>query len=253
MAKTINVTGKGDVTFVMPDDNVTLQPVFGIDTGDEDVPGYTLDYTTVGNGTIPEGWRTTDGTDIHEYPNSFGSGARVMVGFGGYQGKGLYWRNTSAEYGQQSAFPLNLEPGSYKFIWAMAAWKGTPKYKASILSSDTGSTLITSAELTATPNADGSTTSNLSTAKKQELEFTVSQKGKYIISFQASGGGYQEFLLLDCRVSKIDDGTGIQLVNAANGESTAVYDLNGRRVSNEAKGMLILRTADGKTRKIIRK
>ena len=253
MAKTINVTGKGDVTFVMPDDNVTLQPVFGIDTGDEDVPGYTLDYTTVGNGTIPEGWRTTDGTDIHEYPNSFSSGARVMVGFGGYQGKGLYWRNTSAEYGRQSAFPLNLEPGSYKFIWAMAAWKGTPKYKASILSSDTGSTLITSAELTATPNADGSTTANLSTAKKQELEFTVSQKGKYIISFQASGGGYQEFLLLDCRVSKIDDGTGIQLVNAANGESTAVYDLNGRRVSNESKGMLILRSADGKTRKIIRK
>ena len=253
MAKTINVTGKGDVTFVMPDDNVTLQPVFGIDSGDDDEPGYALDFAIVGNGTIPEGWRTADGTDIHEYPNSFNSGARTMVGFGGYQGKGLYWRNTSAEYGQQSAFPLNLEPGSYKFIWAMAAWKGTPKYKASILSSDTGSTLITSAELTATPNADGSTTANLSTAKKQELEFTVSQKGKYIISFQASGGGYQEFLLLDCRVSKIDDGTGIQLVNAANGESTAVYDLNGRRVSNESKGMLILRSADGKTRKIIRK
>jgi len=253
MAKTINVTGKGDVTFVMPDDNVTLQPVFGIDTGDGDESGYVLDYTTVGNGTIPEGWRTTDGTDVHEYPNSFGSGARTMVGFTGYQGKGLYWRNTSAEYGRQNAFPLNLEPGSYKLTWAMAAWKETPKYKASILSASTGSALATSADLTASPNANGSTTANLSSSKKQELEFTVSQKGKYVISFQAVGSGYQEFLLLDCRVSKIDDGTGLQLVNATNGESTAVYDLNGRRVSNEAKGMLILRSADGKTRKIIRK
>ena len=253
MAKTINVTGKGDVTFVMPDDNVTLQPVFGIDTGDGDKPGYALDYTTVGNGTIPEGWRTTDGTDVHEYPNSFGSGARTMVGFTGYQGKGLYWRNTSAEYGRQNAFSLNLEPGSYKLTWAMAAWKETPKYKASILSASTGSALATSADLTASPNANGSSTANLSSSKKQELEFTVSQKGKYVISFQAAGSGYQEFLLLDCRVSKIDDGTGLQLVNATNGESTAVYDLNGRRVSNEAKGMLILRSADGKTRKIIRK
>jgi hypothetical protein len=176
-----------------------------------------------------------------------------MVGFTGYQGKGLYWRNTSAEYGRQNAFPLNLEPGSYKLTWAMAAWKETPKYKASILSASTGSALATSADLTASPNANGSTTANLSSSKKQELEFTVSQKGKHVISFQAAGSGYQEFLLLDCRVSKIDDGTGLQLVNATNGESTAVYDLNGRRVSNEAKGMLILRSADGKTRKIIRK
>ena len=252
MAKTINVTGKGDVTFVMPDDNVTLQPVFGIDSGDGDKPGYVLDYTTVINGTIPPGWRTADGTDIHEYPNSYGTGSRTMVGFNGYQGKGLYWRNTSAEYGRQGAFPLNLEPGKYKLTWAMAAWKESPKYKVSVLSS-TDSELITSAVLTASPNANGSASANLTSAKMQELEFTVSQKGKYIISFQAAGSGYQEYLLLDCRVTMMSDATGIELVNTINGESVAVYDLNGRRVANDAKGMLILRTADGKARKVIKK
>ena len=252
MAKTINVTGKGDVTFVMPDDNVTLQPVFGIDSGDGDKPGYVLDYTTVINGTIPPGWRTADGTDIHEYPNSYGTGSRTMVGFNGYQGKGLYWRNTSAEYGRQSAFPLNLEPGKYKLTWAMAAWKESPKYKVSVLSS-TDSELITSAVLTASPNANGSASANLTSAKMQELEFTVSQKGKYIVSFQAAGSGYQEYLLLDCRVTMMSDATGIELVNTINGESVAVYDLNGRRVANDAKGMLILRTADGKARKVIKK
>ena len=252
MAKTINVTRKGDVTFVMPDDNVTLQPVFGIDSGDGDKSGYVLDYTTVINGTIPPGWRTADGTDIHEYPNSYGTGSRTMVGFNGYQGKGLYWRNTSAEYGRQSAFPLNLEPGKYKLTWAMAAWKESPKYKVSVLSS-TDSELITSAVLTASPNANGSASANLTSAKMQELEFTVSQKGKYIISFQAAGSGYQEYLLLDCRVTMMSDATGIELVNTINGESVAVYDLNGRRVANDAKGMLILRTADGKARKVIKK
>ena len=253
MAKTINVTNKNEVTFVMPEDNVTLLPVFGIDTGDSDKPGYVLDYTTVINGTIPDGWRTADGTEIHEYPSSYGSGARTMVGFGGYQGKGLYWRNTSAEYGRQSAFPFNLEPGKYKLTWAMAAWKGTPTYTASILPAATGSALATSAVLTAAPNANGSSTANLASAKTQELEFTVSKKGKYVVSFQAAGSGYQEYLLLDCRISMVEESTNIQLVNAANEESTTIYDLNGRRVDSGAKGVLILRSADGVTRKIIKK
>ena len=253
MAKTINVTDKNEVTFVMPEDNVTLLPIFGIDTGDSDKPGYVLDYTTVINGTIPDGWRTADGSDIHEYPSSYGSGARTMVGFGGYQGKGLYWRNTSAEFGRQSAFPFNLEPGKYKLTWAMAAWKGTPTYTASILPATTGSALATSSALTAAPNANGSTSANLASAKTQELEFTVTQKGKYVVSFKAAGTGYQEYLLLDCRVSMVDDGTGIELVNMANGESTAIYDLNGRRADSSAKGVLILRSADGKTRKILKK
>ena len=252
MAKTIDVNDKGEVAFVMPDDNVTLQPVFGIATGENDKSGYVLDYTTVVNGTIPQGWRTADGDDIHEYPASYGQGSRTMVGFEGYQGKGLYWRNTCAEYGRQNAFPLTLEPGNYKLTWAMAAWKGTPKYTASILPSDTGSALATSEVFTAAPNAAGSTSANLSSAKMQELEFSVSQKGNYVISFQTAESGYLEYLLLDCRVTMTDNPNGIQLVNIVNGESVTFYDLHGRRVGNEARGVLILRSADGTTRKIFR-
>jgi hypothetical protein len=107
--------------------------------------------------------------------------------------------------------------------------------------------------LTASPNADGSTTANLSSAKTQEMEFTISQKGKYVISFQAAGSGYQEYLLLDCRFSMMGDTNSIQLVNASSGESATFYDLNGRQVGSEAKGVLIQRQADGTTRKIIRK
>ena len=49
------------------------------------------------------------------------------------------------------------------------------------------------------------------------------------------------------------EATGLELVNTTNGESFTVYDLNGRRVDNDAKGVLILRSADGKTRKVVKK
>jgi len=254
MSKTISINGDNEVTFVMPDDNVTLLPIFGIDTGGGDNKNnYVLDFTTVLNGNIPEGWKTTDGTDIHEYPNSYGSGARTMVGFGGWQNKGLYWRNTSCEYGRQSAYRLNLEPGDYTLSWAMAAWKGTPTYNASIVPAAGGSALATSATLTASPNADGNTAANLSSAKQQELKFTVKTKGNYVISFQTATGGYLEYLLLDCRVALIDDGSSIQLVNSANGETTTVYGLNGVQREQLSRGLNIIRTSDGKSRKVLLK
>ena len=61
---------------------------------------------------------------------------------------------------------------------------------------------------------------------------------------------YQEYLLLDCRVTMV--GTSIGLVNNTNEESITIYDLHGRRVGSEARGVLILRQTDGTTRKIFR-
>ena len=255
MAKTIEVNGEGDVTFIMPDDNVTLLPVFGIDTsGGDDQPGYVLDYTTVVNGTIPEGWRTLDGSEVHEYPNSYGSGARTMVGFGGWQNKALYWRNTSCEYGQQNAYPLTLEPGDYEMTWAMAAWKGAPTYKASILPKGSSTELATLTTLTAAPNANGSTTSNLASAKKQKLEFTVKTKGSYVISFKSATDGYLEYLLLDCRVKMLKNDTGIDDTYLEPTANHHYYDMQGRPVTSPRKGqVIILRSADGKSKKIINK
>ena len=254
MAKTIKVNGEGSVTFVMPDDNVTILPVFGIDTSSSETNGYVLDFTTVANGAIPEGWRTTDGTDVREYPSNNGSGPRTMVGFSGWQGKALYWRNTSCEYGRQSAYPLTLEPGDYELTWAMAAWKGTPTYKACILPSGSNTALATSATLSATPNADGSMTANLSSAKKQKLEFTVETKGNYVISFQTATSGYLEYLLLDCRVSKVNNGSGIADTFRESITDGHYFDMQGRPVEVPRKGqVIILRSADGKTKKIINK
>jgi len=188
--------------FVMPNDNVTLQPFFS-----EAGMLYKLDFTTVDTGTIPQGWRCVqENNETHEYPNSYGLGARTMNGFSGHQGKALYWREEVAEYGRQKAFPLVLEAGEHVLSFAMAAWKGTPKYKVQVIDLSTGKAIVVSKVYTATPNANGSTSANISSSPMQKLEFTVEETGNYVISFsnESRSGGFDEYLLLDCYVSVVE-------------------------------------------------
>jgi hypothetical protein len=60
----------------------------------------------------------------------------------------------------------------------------------------------------------------------------------------------QEFLLAECRIRNLTE-TGIVNVNR-NTQPEGLYDLHGRRVGSDARGVLILRLADGTTRKIFR-
>ena len=242
MAKTIALNGNNEITFVMPDDNVTLQPTF------EDVTSvYKLDFTNAANGNFPEGWRATqDNSEVHQYPNSYTSGARIMAGFSGYQGKALYWREINAEYGSQEAYPLTLEPGSYKLTYAMAAWKGQPKYKVSIINASTSAVVAKSAIYTASPNANGNSSATLSSAKARELDFNIEEEGNYLIRFtnENNTSGLEEYLLLECRINTmVPDGV-IQLVDERQKQSTSIYDLSGRAVSPSAtkarKGIYII-------------
>ena len=249
MEKTIAVSDEGTVTFIMPNDNVTLVPVFADMTS-----AYKLDFSSVNGGTIPPGWRCVqENNETHEYPNNYSQGARTFNGFTGYQGKALYWRDNCAEYGRQNAYPLTLEEGTYKLTFAMAAWKESPKYKVQILNAS-GSAIASSSVYTATPNANGSTSANVSSAKEYSLDFTVSQKAKYIISFidQTSGSGFHEFLLLECRINNTTP-TGIQLVEASGQESVTIYDASGRQRQELGRGLNILRAADGRTKKIYKR
>ena len=194
--------GKQHLCFIMPNDNVTLQPVY-----DEKGVIYNLNFETVLAGTLPPGWRCVqENNEVHEYPNSYSQGARTMSGFNGHQGKAIYWRDGVAEYGRQDAYQLNLEPGEYILYYSMAAWKSSPKYKAQILNYSSGEAIATSASTTATPNANGSTSASVTSAKLFELPFTVTTAGRYVISFQNQDaiGGFDEFLLLECRVKEVE-------------------------------------------------
>ena len=185
---------------------------------------------------------------VHEYPNNYGSGARTFSGFAGYQGKALYWRVNNCEYGRQNAFPLLLEEGEYKLTFAMAAWKEKPSYKARILNSS-NAVIATTEVLAATPNADGNSAANLASATLYELPFEVAQKGNYVISFLNNGTGFDEFLLLECRVN-MTGATGIH-EHEITTMPAGIYSMLGVRRESLQRGINIVVTPDGKTKKIL--
>ena len=247
------------ISFVMPNDNVTIEPVF------QDLSTVLeLDFSTTLSGAIPEGWRCMqENSELHEYPNTYELGARTMSGFIGYQGKALYWREEYAEYGNQSDYPLTLEPGDYKLTFAMAAWKSNPKYKVSILDAQTGSSIAQSDAYTAAPNANGNSSANLSTAVERELEFNVSKAGNYILRFtnESRTSGYDEYLLLSCKLRLVADATGIDTIHNSefiiHNEGEAIYNLAGQKMVNGKlsngklpRGIIIVRTAKGETQKV---
>ncbi|MBO7466250.1 MAG: glycosyl hydrolase family 98 [Bacteroidaceae bacterium] len=236
-----------EISFLMPNDNVTIQPEF------TDVTAvYDFNLSTLSAGTLPPGWRCTqENNEIHEYPNTFQQGARLFAGFTGHQGKALYWRNVCAEYGRQTAFPLTLTPGTYKLTFAMAAWKESPRYKVSIISSSSGKAIASSATYSAVPNANGSQSANVSAAQNRVLEFNVTEADKYIIRFsdETSSGGFHEFLLLECKLNSVIPAEIIEMdfLNTV----TGIYDISGNKRIELGYGINIVRTSDGKVKKVL--
>ncbi len=249
MSATIELNDSGEISFTMPDDNVTIQPVF-VDTSSI----YKLDFTDVANGCIPEGWRCIQENDeIHQYPETYGMGARTFKDFIGYQGKALYWRNDRAEYGAQSNYRLNLQSGSYKLTFAMAAWKGSPSYKVAIRSVDSNTVVAQSDVFTTIVDANGNTSADISAEKEHEFEFTLPEAGDYIIQFvdQTNGGGFHEFLLLECILNNVG-GTGVnQVEDGVNRVPAGIYSPQGIKISSMQPGLNIVIETDGSVRKVM--
>lgn len=239
----IDITDNGDGTFsfIMPEDIVTLEPIYK-----DNSIAYELDFIPVTQGEFPAGWRAlenTEGTDIHQYPNSFGSGSRTFKGFVGTYNKGLYWKINSCDYGMQDNYPLTLKPGKYQLNYAMAAWKGSPQYKA-VIATKTGGVLAQELTYTtATPNANGDQSADLSSTKMRTMEFEVMKEGNYVIRFQNNGGGFSEFLLLSCQVKNIDDPSAVDAVffDGEAAENVEIYSADGIRMPKLQQGINVLR------------
>ena len=131
--------------------------------------------------------------------------------------------------------------------FAMAAWTGAPQYKARILNA-AGSSIATSETLTAAPDANKSSSADVSSAEIKELEFTVTEAGNYIISFTTEGD--QELLLLHC-VIQASVPTSITLRTMDDTQSVQIYNLSGVKMDGLKPGLNIIRTPDGKTKKVM--
>ena len=82
------------------------------------------------------------------------------------------------------------------------------------------------------------------------MQFEVKTKGNYIIQFKATTGGYVEYLLAECKVRKANV-TGISNVSSTEpAAAEGIYNVSGVKTQQLQRGLNIIRTADGKTRKI---
>ena len=217
------VTISNEGTFTMPDDIVTIEPIFRDTT-----IIYNLDFTDVLAGTLPPGWIVTqENNTIHSYPNSYSSGSRVMSGFPGMYPKAIYWRFNDCQYGTQENYPLTLKAGKYRLIYTMAAWNGSSNYKAQILN---GSTVIATGQTYASaPNANESTGTDLSSSTIYTLEFEVTTPGKYIIKFAGVNSGWEGLLLTSCKLKLVPQPTGI---NEINSNSSATMQKDGKYIED---------------------
>ena len=254
-----NVTVSEDGYFTMPDEWVTLEPVF------EDVSlVLRTDLANAVTGGLPTGWRVTqENAEVREYPNTYSSGSRIMKGFTGYQQAALYWREGSCEYGRLAAYPLTLTPGHYQLSYAMAAWKGSPAFKAEVLDAKgnvvaSGADNSTAVKFTAMPNLNGNSGGNVTSSKKRTLSFEIKEEGNYIIRFSNynDAGGYQEFLLVHCQLNHDFEADGIHDVSNEEGQGQrmqpGIYNMMGMKVPSAQRGIHIVRTADGRTVKVLR-
>lgn len=182
---------------------------------------------------------TAQGDLVHQYPNTYGSGARIFTGFGGTYFKAFYWPGDYAKYGTQSSYPLTLQPGDYVLKYTLAAWKGEPYFKAQI-TAKSGYVIASSGSYKATPNANGSFSANLSSAQEHTLQFTIQTGGDYVINL-TGGGGWNEYLLLECSIHK-ENVTGVtDLFPDECADDFEIYDLSGRRIQSLQHGMNIIR------------
>ena len=79
----------------------------------------------------------------------------------------------------------------------------------------------------------------------------MTETGNYVISFVNNNTDFSEFLLLDCRLNTVGGSAGIGSVRMDVPQQESIHSLMGVKRSSLQRGLNIVRTADGKTRKII--
>ena len=85
------------------------------------------------------------------------------------------------------------------------------------------------------------------------MNFDITTAGNYIIQFAEVGSGMQEFMLAECRLRKLYDTAIIAVGDQSNDnqQTVEIYNAAGVRIPALQKGVNIIRTKDGRSKKVL--
>ena len=205
-------------------------------------------------GAVPVGWTTYDSSERRVgYSSGYSSGSRVLQFTGSPRGLdyGLYVRNISgashqgwAKYGlENSGVTLTMAPGRYTLSYKICNWNRASFSPVELnIEKRDGSTSVVKKSYTPTVNIGNNTSNSFKNLTLQTFQFDITEQGEYAISIYTDDASWADCIIgqLQLTVNSYSV-TDIQEIEAKQPktEDDAVYDLQGRKVSNPRNGIFV--------------
>ena len=219
---------------------------------------------------LPAGWTTYDSSEKRTgYSSGYSSGCRVLQFTGSSKGfgYGLYFRNINgkakqgyAKFGLKDAgTTLSLAPGHYTLKYKICNWNMENFGDVELhIEKRTGSTSIASQTYTPNINIGNVASNNFKSPAQQTFEFDITEQGDYAIAIYSAASEWSDCIIGTMSLTANSyEATGIEEIENSKLRidhlKGTVYDLQGRRQSSERRGLNIVRDANGKMKKIIKK
>ena len=152
----------------------------------------------------------------------------------------------------EHSYPNSYSSGSRTF-------RGFNGYQGAALywrNTRNGAVIAEGETYTSSPNANGNTAATVRSAQLRELPFVITEAGNYLINFENMSGGYDEYLILECRINIDAQSDAIDIIaNDANFHAirTEYFSLDGQRLSAPQRGIILRKQTDANGRTITQK
>ena len=251
---------------VTDDDNRSTEAVRTVSVV-EQTGNYVFSKLFDTEGSVPEGWTTSDGKEQRiGYSAGYSSGCRVFH-FTGEQHDvfewGLYARNVDGQPGKgyarfaapEASVKLTLHEGNYQLLHRLANWNIEAFSPVTIAIEKTDGAVVYEETVTPTVNIGNDATNSFTGATLGRFNFDITETGTYQITFYTADAPWADLVVGQAAIGyqgvvvgiddlRSDNTERSQIVNSKSSNSQ-LYDLQGRQIVNSKtrKGLYI---KDGK-------
>ena len=215
--------------------------LFNCETTDE---SYEISNRFTLDGIVPQGWYVSNGTGASTRVGGglpFTNGPRLLHFTNEQRGfeYGLLVQNSAgtekaawAKFGVGTArSTLTLHAGHYALSYRIYNWNQPTFTPVTIALENTEGVQLASTVYTPTKNIGGKTTNAFPGVRPSKFEFDITRTGEYVIAFYTDAAKNADFVI-GRMILKVKDfhESGIMEVSTANAQTSAIYDLTGRRM-----------------------